>query len=193
MIIKDKGGILMKALLFLAEGFEEIEALSVVDILRRAEVSIVTCSIMDTNTVKGAHDITVISDDNLKNIDEDDYDVFILPGGMPGARNLKDDDRVIKIISKAFNENKIVAAICAAPIVLEKAGILKGKTATSYPGFLEQGHDYTFSDEIVIVDENVITSRGPATAPYFAFAILDKLGLYNNSRKVKESMLYNLL
>ena len=181
----------MNALLFLADGFEEIEALSVVDILRRAGVAISTCSIMDENHVKGSHNITVISDLNIRDIDEKNYDVFILPGGMPGAKNLKENKNVIKIIKNAFNEKKLIAAICAAPIVLLEAGILKDKNATSYPGFLNENADYNFLEDTIVIDENIITSRGPATAPYFAFAILEKLGI--NPSPLKESMLYNLL
>ncbi|MCL2323297.1 MAG: DJ-1/PfpI family protein [Oscillospiraceae bacterium] len=181
----------MKALLFLANGFEEIEALSVVDILRRAGVTISTCSIMGQNQVKGSHNIIVIADLNIKDIHEKDYDVFILPGGMPGAKNLKENKDVIRIIKNAFKEKKLIAAICAAPIVLIEAGILKGKNVTSYPGFLDKNGDYNFLEDTIVIDENIITSRGPATAPYFAFAILEKLGIDPSS--LKESMLYNLL
>jgi len=180
----------MKTLLFLANGFEEIEALTVVDILRRAKVDISTCSIMDENMVKGSHDIMVIADVNIDDIDENSYDVFILPGGMPGAKNLKEDKRVLNIISNAFEKDKLIAAICAAPIVLEEAGILKGKKATSYPGYLNENGDYDFSEDIVVIDGNVITSRGPATAAFFAFAILEKLGI--ETKSLKESMLFKL-
>ncbi len=181
----------MNALLFLADGFEEIEALSVVDILRRAGVFVSTCSIMKDNVVKGAHDILVTADLNVKHVDENKYDAFILPGGMPGAKNLKEDKNVIKIITNGFSKNKLICAICAAPIVLLEAGILKGKKATSYPGFLDGNGDYTFLEDIVVVDENIITSRGPATAPFFAFEILEKLKI--DTKSLKEAMLYNLI
>lgn len=182
----------MNALIFLAEGFEEIEALTVVDILRRAGVKALTCSIMNENTVKGAHDVLVTADMNIDDIDKGSYDAYIFPGGMPGAKNLKEDKRVKNIVINAFKENKLLAAICAAPIVLLEAGILKGKKATSYPGFLSENNndDYTFLEDIVVVDGNIITSRGPATAPSFAFAILENLSI--NTDSLKESMLYNL-
>lgn len=122
-----------KVAVMLADGFEEIEALTVVDIIRRANI---TCDMFSVSSmeVKGAHDI-VVKVDKLISEEVKEYDVIVLPGGMPGATNLRDNEEVIGLV-KWFNDNKkIVAAICAAPIVLGKAGIIEGKKVTSYPGF----------------------------------------------------------
>ena len=118
----------MKAIVFLAEGFEEVEALTVVDYLRRKDIGVDTVSITQNNMVKGAHDITLIADkkiDDINNLDR--YDGAIIPGGMPGAINLRDNARVIEILSIMNKDDKMVAAICAGPIVLQRAGIIAGK------------------------------------------------------------------
>ena len=182
----------MKVGIFLANGFEEGEALFLLDILRRAGIDAYSISITDDLLVEGSHNIKTIADYSLDDSIYD-YDMIILPGGMPGSSNLRDSDKVIKAI-QYFNENdKYIGAICAAPIALEKAGILQGKKFTSYPGekyeSLFKGLDY--QDEIVVVDGKLITSRGPALTLDFAYAVVDLLGY--DSSKLKEGMLYNML
>lgn len=126
----------MKIIVFLAEGFEEVEALTVVDYLRRKDIQVDTISITEEKEVIGAHNIRVIADKTIEEIEDINlYKGAIIPGGMPGATNLRDDKRVIDIIKSLYEEDKLTAAICAGPIVLEKAGIIKGKNITSYPGF----------------------------------------------------------
>ena len=171
-----------KVLVLLADGFEEIEALSVVDVLRRANVDCKMCSI-EGEYVRGTHDIVVKSDE---------YDAVVLPGGLPGADNLKSDS-VKELVIKMNNAGKIVAAICAAPETLEYFNILENKNCTSYPGFIQERDKVNYvEDELVVVDGNIITSRGPATALVFALTILRELDCINEVEDIQEGMLINL-
>lgn len=179
-----------KVVVLLAEGFEEIEALSVVDILRRAGVVCHMCSIGE-KMVSGAHKIKIEADLLFDETDFDDYDALVLPGGMPGSSYLRDDKRVIDIVKKYNKEGKIIGAICAAPIVLERAGIIDERVITSYPSEKETLKASRYVEELVAVDNNLITSRGPATALYFAYEILNKLGDCDEAVNLKEGMLLN--
>lgn len=179
-----------KVLVLLADGFEEVEALSVVDVLRRGNVDCKICSI-GREFVRGTHDIIVKSDCHIKNINKDEYDAVVLPGGLPGAENLKIDD--VKDLVVEFNNNeKIVAAICASPGTLEYFGILDGKRCTSYPGCIEDVEKVDYiEDKAVVVDKNIITSRGPATSLLFGMEILKQLGKEKEADDLKEGMLIN--
>ena len=180
----------MKILLFLADGFEEVEALTVVDYLRRMDIVVETVSIKEEK-VKGAHDIVVISDTNIDKLkDRDSYDGVIIPGGLPGATNLRDDSRVIDIVNKMNRNNKLVAAICAGPIVFQRAGIIKGKNITSYPGFEDDLKDGNHIGENVVKDGNMITARGPALAVDFAIEIVDYLLGESKAIELKKNILY---
>ncbi len=162
-------------LVLLAEGFEEIEAMASVDILRRADINVILCG-LKSKTVKGAHDIKVLADTTLDNLNAD-IDAVLLPGGMPGAANLAASKRVAEIIRTTHGKGGVVAAICAAPaLVLAPSGILEGKSATCYPG-MEKGFGTktAFRQEKVVVDGNIITSQGPGTALEFALAVVEKL------------------
>lgn len=178
-----------KVAVLLANGFEEIEALTVVDVLRRGNVN---CSMVSINEreVTGAHNIKVIADEIIS--DDLDVDMIVLPGGMPGATNLRDDLRVINLLKKMNSENKKIAAICAAPIVLAKAGIISGEKITSYPGFEDDLKEGNYKDDLVVISGNLITSRGPATALEFSYTLLDVL---NNPKSsvLRDEMLYNLI
>lgn len=182
-----------KVAVLLADGFEEIEALTVVDVLRRAGIMCDMVSISKEN-VCGSHNIEVKSD-KLLGEDIKEYDMVVLPGGLPGADNLAQNNKVIETI-KEFNENasKYVAAICASPaVVLPVAGIEENRYVTSYPDeeyekILEKAN---YVDELVVVDGNLITSRGPATTLLFAYKLVDVLG--GDSSKLKEGMLWNKL
>lgn len=176
----------------LAEGFEEIEALTVVDVMRRASVECDTCSLKDRQVV-GSHGIGVITDKTIDGDDLNNYDAIVLPGGMPGAVNLKDNIRVIDLVKDYYAGGKIVAAICAAPIVLAKAGIVNGKMITSYPSFDKALDNCIYKEEPVVVDGNVITSRGPATSLLFAYEILKKMGYEEKARELSEGMLVDYL
>lgn len=182
---------------FLADGFEEGESLFVIDILRRAEF-ICDSITLDTDMVRGAHDIYVKADVHID--DMKDYDMIVLPGGQPGADHLRDDERVIKIVQAyAQDETKYVAAICAAPQVLAKAGVAKGKRLTSYPMdkyrqlFTDAIYvdDHTKMEELVVVDGHLITSRGPASTLSFVYKLVEILG--GPSAKLQEMMQYNAL
>ncbi|MBK0348301.1 DJ-1/PfpI family protein [Aerococcaceae bacterium zg-ZJ1578] len=166
-----------KFLVLLADGFEEIEALTPVDYLRRAGIEVDTASITEELQVTGSHQITVIADKLLKDISVDDYDGIYLPGGLPGATNLRDNETVIELVQAFNRQEKLVTAICAAPIVLEKAGVIKDKRVTSFPTFeteLTSAKQYV-DNQIVVVDDNVITGRGAAVAIYESFKIVETL------------------
>lgn len=178
---------MMKTAVLLADGFEEIEALTVVDIMRRANVQCDMIAIKDIN-VTGAHNIGVKADKVIDN-DIKDYDLIVLPGGMPGATNLQQDMKVLDTV-RYFNENnKYVAAICAAPIVLASVGIIENRNITSYPGFEDQLSGCNYKEDRVVVDGNIITSRGPATAMEFAYKLLEQLGIESH-KEISKGMLY---
>lgn len=182
----------MKVAVLLAPGFEEAEALFTLNILRRANIEADSVSITDDNVVTGSHNIKTIAD-HLLDDSIYDYDMIILPGGLPGSTNLRDDERVIKAIQYFNGNDKYIGAICAAPIVLEKAGILKGRKFTSYPidDYEKTFAGLDYQEDIVVVDKKLITARGPAITMDFAFSIVDLLGY--DSSVLKEGMLYNML
>lgn len=182
-----------KVAVLLADGFEDIEALATTDILRRAGIQCDLVSI-EKEFVQTAHNI-IIKVDRIIDKNMDEYDMIVCPGGLPGAENLSKDEKVLEVIKKFSDmEDKYIAAICAAPaMVLPAAGVEKDKYITSYPGeeyenMLEKAN---YVDELVVVDGNLITSRGPATTFLFAYKLVDILG--GNSEKLKESMLWNML
>lgn len=180
----------MKSIIvLLAKGFEEIEALTPVDYLRRRDILVDLISIEDDLEVEGAHGIKVLADKNFKDIDFSAYDGLIIPGGMPGAANLRDDSRVIKLVKDFNNNHKLVSAICAGPIVLEEAKILDGKNVTSYPGFEDQLSG-TYVEDRVVRDGNLITARGPAIAVDFTIEILDYLLGNKDVLDLKNDILY---
>ncbi len=160
----------MKVAVLLADGFETLEGLTVVDIMRRADVCCHTFGTKSKN-VKTSHNI-VVEADKLLNDEILEYDMIVLPGGMPGAINLRDDEKVNEVVMDFYNNNKIVAAICAGPITLGKLKISEGKNVTCYPGFQDQLGNCNYKEELVVVDGNVITGRGPAAAFAFAFELL---------------------
>lgn len=179
-----------KLVVFVAEGFEEIEALTVVDVLRRAEVECDICSLKG-EYISGAHDIVIKADINIDEIDGRQYDGLILPGGMPGAENLRTNLKVIEIVKDFCNSGKLTSAICAAPIVLEKAEVVNGRKITSYPSFKNKLGNCIYSEEPVVLDGNILTSRGPATALDFSYKILEFFGLFEELEQLKEGMLFN--
>ncbi len=157
--------------IFIADGCEEVEALTVVDIVRRAKLEIDMISINGTKQVTSSRNVTFMTDTTKEEADFSAYDGIILPGGMPGTVHLGEDDTVSQVICEFAKEGKLVAAICAAPSVLGQAGILNGKKAACHPGFEEKltGAEVFFSP--VVCDGNVITSRGMGTAVPFGLAV----------------------
>lgn len=161
-----------KTAIFLADGFEEIEALTVVDLLRRANIEISTVSIMGRKNVTGSHNITVEADALLEETDFDSLDMLILPGGMPGTTNLADCKALTDKIKEFDEKDKMLCAICAAPTVFGKLGILKGKKACCFPGREDDLLGADVQTSSVTRDGHFITSRGMGTAIDFGLAII---------------------
>lgn len=182
----------MTSFVFLADGFEEIEALTVVDILRRANMEVRTVSISKGKHVRGAHGVIVEADLLFKEADYSDAEWLICPGGMPGAANLHDFNALNDLLKVHAMHPGKVAAICAAPaVVLAPLGLLRDITATCYPGFegqlTEGGAEYV--NRRVVVHENVITANGPSSAALFALAIVAASKGDDTARTVAEGML----
>lgn len=174
-----------KVALMLAQGFEEIEALTVVDVLRRADI---TCHMVGLDAqVTGSHGITVTADTVFTG-SLDDYDMIVLPGGMPGAAHLRDHEQLIQELKTFAVKDKYIAAICAAPLALERVGLLKGKNFTCYDSVSEQIADGNYQKESVVQDGKLITSRGPATALAFSYALVAALG--GDADQLRQAMLY---
>ena len=162
-----------RSFLFLAEGFEEIEALTVVDVMRRAGMDLKTVSITECHKVLGAHGIPVLADILLSEADMENAEWLIAPGGMPGSTHLSNCETLNRALKQHAQAGGKIAAICAAPaVVLYPLGILDGKEATCYPGFEKECVKAKMSDSPVVVCENVITANGPATALRFALTIV---------------------
>ena len=171
------------------DGFEELEALSVVDVMRRANVECTMVG-MDKLEALSAHQIKILMD-RIYDETIETYDAVVIPGGMPGAPNLRDDPRVIELVKKFNVDNKIIGAICAGPIVLEKAGVIKEKTVTCYPGFETQLNSANYQEALVLKDGNIVTGKGPGAALAFAYTLLEALGI--DSSAIKEGMQYKYL
>lgn len=176
-----------KVMVLLANGFEEIEALATVDIIRRANLRCDMVSIGE-ELVESSHGMFVKADKTIGTI-EDDYDAIILPGGMPGAKNLKENNEVINLIKRFNEEGKIIGAICAAPIVLYASEILQGKNYTCYPGFENDMQGCLYTGAMVEKHGNIITGKGPGAAFDFAFSILRELGYEALVNSIKNGML----
>ena len=158
----------------LAPGFEEIEAVTIIDVLRRADID--TCIVgVEERSVQGSHGIRLQADATLDEVATEPWDLVVLPGGMPGASNLRDSASVQQLLRAQHASGRRLAAICAAPIALSAAGVLGGRRATSYPAFAEQIRCGEYREEAVVVDGPVITSRGPATALAFALRLVREL------------------
>ena len=178
-----------KVLMPLAQGFEEIEAISVVDILRRAKIEVVLAGLLP-GPVVGAHDISITPGTTIDAVDASNFDMIILPGGQPGTDNLNTDKRIHKLLSKFASKKKLIGAICAAPIVLAAAGLLSGKKATCYPSYRDQLNGGIYEDTPVVCDGNLITSQGPGTAINFGLAITARLAGYRTSDEISKAILF---
>lgn len=172
---------------YLADGFEETEALAPLDILRRGGVNAVTCSITENKCVTGAHGIPLLADKVLEELDENEK-MIVLPGGMPGTLNLSACEKLKARLIKAHERGAYLAAICAAPTVFAALGFLDGKRATCYPGMEKELSGAFYSQENVVSDGKIITSRGVGTALDFGFRLLEILTDRENARRVSESI-----
>ncbi len=176
-----------KVLVPLAPGFEEIEALTVVDILRRAGAEVTVAGIV-TGPIEGRNRIKVMPDTLIERISGLDFDMIVLPGGAAGAENLKKDRRVRKAIEELYGKGKLVAAICAAPKVLSAIGLTENRTVTSHPSVRTEIKG-NITDDRVVVDGNIITSQGPGTAMEFAFRLVEMLFGPEKAREVNGGVL----
>lgn len=171
----------------LAEGFEETEAIAPADVLKRLGFEVILAGV-ERERVRGAHGIIVTADCEFKVLKPGNARVIMLPGGMPGSVNLRDNDLVIDFVGKMFDAGKVVAAICAAPIALAKAGVTTGKKITAYPGFEDQLEGAVYTGARVERDGNIITAKGPGTAFEFAAEIAKALGKADAVAECLESM-----
>lgn len=179
-----------KVIVFLANGFEEIEGLTVVDLLRRADITVETVSISDSLTVTGAHNISVLADTLISDAALSDGDMVVLPGGMPGTLHLANCKQVTDTVTEYFKTGKRVAAICAAPSILGDLGILKGKIACCYPGFEDRLTDAAVTGNEVEQDGTVTTSQGVGTAIPFALSLIEQLKDKNTADTIKKSIMF---
>jgi len=176
------------AIVVLADGFEEVEAITVIDLLRRADVK-VTILGLDGVEVRGAHDVWVRADRMFCDFG-DPFDALVLPGGGPGTKRLAASKPLLELVRISDNDGKICAAICAAPTVFAKAGILSNRKATCYPGCEEQMTDAIISEDAVVVDENIITSRSAGTAIPFALELISALINEKAEERVRSAIIY---
>lgn len=179
---------------FLANGFEDIEGLAPVDILRRGGVEVKTVGIMGSEYVETAHGVTLKADVKFEDIDNfDDADLLLLPGGMSGSLHLKNHKGVCDALEEQNEKGKYIGAICAAPMVLGKLGILEGKKATCYPGFEKYLDGAEYTADMVTVDGNIITGRGPAAAMPYGFALLSLFVGRDDVKAIEDGMIYTQL
>ncbi len=183
-----------KIYVFLADGFEDVEALIPVDVWRRGGLDVTTVSIMDDYVVETAHGVRIMADTLIEDVDLSDADLLFLPGGMPGASNLYANEAVCKAVTDQHAAGRKVAAICASPaVVLAPLGILDGKRATCYPGFEQALTEATYTADLVTVDGNVTTGEGPAAAFPFAYELLAQLKDKDTADQIAEGMRFKHL
>ena len=180
----------MTTYLFLAEGFEEIEALTPVDLLRRAGIDIMTVAVGESRHVTGAHGVTIEADLLLDDEDMSDAEMLIAPGGMPGAKNLADSPKVCALFKAQAERGAYVAAICAAPSILASLGLLEGRNATAHAGFQDQLAGAIVHDEEVVVDGNITTSYGLGGAIPFALELVRQLAGQAEAGRIRNAIAY---
>jgi len=178
------------ALIFLADGLEEIEAVTQVDLLRRAGINVITTSILNTKEVTGSHNIIIMADEIINNVKDILYDIIILPGGQPGTDNLMKNEIVREIIINHNDNNKYIASICAAPSILLDLGLLKDKNYTCYPGYEDIAKGKKYKENKVVLDNNIITGKGVGAAIDFALNIIKVLCSNEISESIKEKIVY---
>ncbi|XP_031848540.1 protein dj-1beta [Nomia melanderi] len=179
------------AILLIANGSEEMEAVITTDVLRRAGIDVTVAGLSAEKCVKCSRDVKICVDANLQDAVQQKYDVVILPGGLGGSEAFASSEEVGKLLKEQEKEERVIAAICAAPVALKAHGIAKGKQLTSYPSMKDKLTDeYKYLEDKVVTDGNLITSRGPATAFAFGLAIVEKLLNKETADKVAKGMLY---
>ena len=184
-----------KVALFIENGSEELELIAPLDVMRRANLEVDVISANNEDFITSAHNVKIMADKKIEEINNIlDYDAIVIPGGMPGSTLLRDNKKIIEFYQTMYNSGKLVAAICAAPIVLSTAGITDDKEVTSYPGFDKEINYKNYnSDKAVVIDKNVITAQGPAVAILFGYEIVNYLLQDNTVEDVKQAMLVPVL
>lgn len=179
-----------KVYVFLAEGFEEIEGLTVVDLLRRAKIETEMVSVMEGKQIKGSHGIKVTADSMFEDVDFSDADILVLPGGMPGTLNLGNHEGLCELLKKHYGEGKNIAAICAAPSVFGQLGFLQGRIATCYPGFESKLEGAICCATKVAVDGNVTTAKGMGAAIDFGLKLIELIAGLEKAQEIREGIIY---
>lgn len=177
-----------KVFIFLAEGFEEIEAITPIDVLRRAEIDVTTVSITDKKEVSGAHNITMLADTVFAQANFSDADLLVLPGGLPGSTNLNEHKALKELLIDFAKKGKLIGAICAAPLVLGGLGLLKGKTATCYPGVEEKLTGANTTGSPLEVDGNMVTAKGVGAAMKFALQLVTMLKSTDEANQLAKAL-----
>ena len=178
---------------FMADGFEDIEALAPVDILRRGGLEVVTVSIMGHELVTSTNGVCVKADVLFENACFDDADLLLLPGGLPGATNLKEHKKLADVLRQQAEAGRMIGAICAAPMVLGTMGLLQGRRATCYPGVEHTLHGAEYTGQLVTVDGNIVTGEGPAAAFPYAYTLLAMLVGHDKAEEIQIAMRYKHL
>ena len=182
--------IMKKTAILFAEGYEEVEALTVVDLLRRAKIGCDIVAVKEADEVTGSHGISVRADKILSQLEVEQYDGLILPGGLRGVNNLAADERVIDLLRRFHEAGKLTAAICAGPTVLARAGLLEGRKACCYPGMEDQLTGALACTEAVVVDGSIITGRGLGTAIPFALALVAHFSGEKQAQALAKSIVF---
>lgn len=184
-----------KVALFIENGSEELEFIAPLDIMRRANLEVDLISANNEDFITSSHNVKILADKKIDEVNNIlDYDAIVIPGGMPGSTLLRDNKKIIEFYQIMYNSGKLVAAICAAPIVLSAAGITDDKEVTSYPGFDKEINYKNYnSEKAVVIDKNVITAQGPAVAILFGYEIVNYLLQDNTAEDVKKAMLVPVL
>ena len=184
-----------KVALFIENGSEELELIAPLDVMRRANLEVDVISANNEDFITSSHNVKIIADKKINEVNNIlDYDAIVIPGGMPGSTLLRDNKKIIEFYQTMYNSGKLVAAICAAPIVLSAAGITDDKEVTSYPGFDKEINCKSYnSEKAVVVDKNVITAQGPAVAILFGYEIVNYLLQDNTADDIKKTMLVPVL
>lgn len=184
-----------KVALFIENGSEELEFIAPLDIMRRANLEVDLISANNEDFITSSHNVKIIADKKINEVNNIlDYDAIVIPGGMPGSTLLRDNKKIIEFYQKMYNSGKLVAAICAAPIVLSAAGITDDKEVTSYPGFDKEINYKNYnSDKAVVIDKNVITAQGPAVAILFGYEIVNYLLQDDTAQNISNAMLVPVL
>ena len=184
-----------KVALFIENGSEELEFIAPLDIMRRANLEVDLISANNEDFITSSHNVKILADKKIDEVNNIlDYDAIVIPGGMPGSTLLRDNKKIIEFYQTMYNSGKLVAAICAAPIVLSAAGITDEKEVTSYPGFDKEINYKNYnSEKAVVIDKNVITAQGPAVAILFGYEIVNYLLQDNTAEDVKKAMLVPVL